>query len=491
MVAPSAPAELFDFLWKGVWNAAFELAPFGVRVDRFETNGHDLTAQKRLLANLRERPPAALAIAPAHVSALDREIAILSDMKVPVVTFHTDAPVSGRSLYVGTDPWQSGALAGEVLGRLMGGCGTVASFPGALETEHLKQRYMAFRGELKRNFPGIRELVSHAGYNGLGEAVERVIHQSDPAEGIYVGCSRSDEVAQVLAASGKKIPLVGFDLTERSHPYLVDGTVSALIDEKVYQQGYLALHQAFEAVGWADSESNIPGYLQASVMLRANSSGPEALEPSAGGFEALIRILSNRIGRYQGLLKEANAEITRLSETDPLTGLLNRSKFEEQLSARVRDQGKLGLLMIGLDGFERSKTSIGQPVSDEAMKSVARSLRMLSRPEDDCARIATDEFCILMPGADTNYLNAARERILSAIARTVIAPQTLNLNLRVSAGAACLPEDASNAEDLLVKADNALYAHKRALAGSLPPYLVSSREPRVPSASRSGDRFQA
>jgi diguanylate cyclase (GGDEF)-like protein len=484
------PCELFDLLWKGVWSAAFELAPFGVRVERFETNSHDVTAQKRILANLKAKPPAALAFVPAHHSGLDRDIAQFTEMKVPVITFHTDAPACGRETYIGTDPTQSGALAGEVLGRLMGGIGTVASFPGPLQTEHLRQRYLAFRKELKINFPEINEAVSHSGYNGLGDATARVLEQYPPVGGIYVGCSRSYEVARVVSESGRKVPFVGFDLTERSQAFLARGTISALIDEDVYHQGYLAVHQAFEAIHLSALEATNSIPLQAAVMLRANCGSPEVMEPGAGSLENLIRVRTRRYHRSQELLEEASSRIVILSETDPLTGLLNRSKFEELLSARVKNQERLAILMVGLDGFERGEHNVGQPISDEALGTVAKVLRSLSRPEDFCARIAGHEFCILMPGADFAHVSAARARILATLAKTVIAPQTLNLGIRVSAGCACLPEDASSAEDLLVHADNARYAHKRAISLTSASHLANSRDSRVPSVSGSYDGFQ-
>jgi diguanylate cyclase (GGDEF)-like protein len=319
----------------------------------------------------------------------------------------------------------------------------------------------------------------------MGEAAVRVLLQNPAVGGIYVGCSRSHEVAEAVTEMGRKVPFVGFDLTQRSYPFLANGTVSALIDENVYHQGYLAVHQAFEAINSGGTEhASLP--LQAAVMLRANCNGAEAFEPGAGCLENLIRVRTRRSLRYQELLEQASSQIVVLSETDPLTGLLNRAKFEELLGTRVKDQERLSILMVGLDGFERSEYSAGQPIGDEALKTVAKVLRSLSRPEDSCARISSDEFCILMPGTDFKQVSAARDRILEALARTVIAPRTLKLEMRVSAGAACLPADASNAEDLLVRADNAMYAHKRAIASQ----SNSEREAGMPIAGSASDLFQ-
>jgi diguanylate cyclase (GGDEF)-like protein len=466
-MAPASPNDFFSQLWKGVWSAAIELSPFGVRVDSYETEGHDFGGQQRVFANLKRKPPAALAIAPAHVSEFDGEIAHLASLGIPVITFHTDAPASKREAYVGTDPARSGALAGELLARLMAGQGTVASFPGALETGHLKLRYLAFRDELKRRAPEIKESVSHAGFSGLGETARRVLESNTPVDGIYVGCSRSYEVAKVLQASGKKIPFVGFDWTPLSQPYLASGTISALIDESAYHQGYLAVQYAYEAIGAPSTDSCVYAPLPASIIMASNSSNPEVAEPGSGCLESLIRARTQRVHRYRQLLDQASSQLVVLSETDPLTGLVNRSKFEEVLAARVKENSRVGLLMIGLDGFERTNSQIGQPVGDEILRAVAKVLRNLSRPQDECARIGGDEFSIVMPGADFAQVAAAREKILAALSKTVIAPRTLNLGIRVSAGLACLPDDAQSAEDLIVRADNSLYAYKRAAAAAL------------------------
>lgn len=480
---------MFDQLWKGVWNSACELASFGVRVDSFETSGHDLTAQQRILGNLLENPPAALAFVPAHSSELDPHIAQLSALDVPVITFHTDAPSSKRASYIGTDAAHSGAMAGELLALFMRGRGTVASFPGALETGHLKRRYLAFRKALRLRGPGIRESVSHSGFDCLGEAVKEALNADPPVDGIYVGCSRSHVAARAVMEcgleSGRRIPIVGFDLTELSRPFLTNGILSALIHEDVYYQGYLAVQYAYETLAVHPLETRdmcMNASLQASIMFGASIPDGEIVEPGTSPFESLVRLRTQRLCSYQEQLEMASSQLLIMSETDALTSLLNRAKFEELLSARAKDHEKLSILMIGLDGFEQTNRHIGQPVGDEALRTVAKVLRSLARPQDDCARIGGDEFCILMPGTDSSQVIAARDRILSALSKTVIAPQTLNLGIRVSAGTACLPGDASNAEDLLVRADKSMYAFKRSASSA-------SSATRVPPPRRFDNGF--
>jgi diguanylate cyclase (GGDEF)-like protein len=192
---------------------------------------------------------------------------------------------------------------------------------------------------------------------------------------------------------------------------------------------------------------------------------------------------TQRAHRYQELLEQAAARLVTMAETDSLTGLLNRSKFEEVLSARVKDQDQLSILMIGLNGFLGKNISVSQPVSDEALKTLARLLKAQARPQDYCARIGVDEFCLLMPGAGREQAAGLRERIRSVLAKTVIAPQTLNLGMQVSVGIASLPADALSAEDLLIRADRSMVAQRRDrsipdMAPDLVPDLLKARSTR-------------
>jgi diguanylate cyclase (GGDEF)-like protein len=461
VVAPSAPCEFWDESWKGVWSAACELSPFGLKVESYETDGHDALAQRRILSRLVASRPAAVALIPAHAADLNTEIDRLVELGIPVVTFHADAPASGRESYVGTDPKQSGALAGELLAKLMGGRGTIASFPGGFETEHLSRRYIAFRDELKHRAPEIRESICHRGYGALREAALTALQTNREIGGIYVGCSRTHLVAGALEELGLRIPCVGFDQTAATAPYLANGTVSALIDESAYQQAYLAVQQAYEMTLGAVDERVEWVRVSPKVVLASN-----AVTQADDAFERLVRRRTQRVRLYQRQLDETGARLATMAETDPLTGLLNRKRFEEILDARSKDQQRLSLLMVGLNG-------LAHPFGDEALKTLAKVVQGQARPQDYCARLSATEFGLLMPDAGHFQAVEARERIRAALARTVIAPQTLNLGMRVSIGLASMPIEALSPEDLLVKADQAMCGSKRELEELSPVSLLA------------------
>lgn len=148
VIAPLQPEDFYDQLWEGVWEATFDLAAFGVRVDNLTTEQRDVANQRAILEGLLGAGMSAIAIVPAHHSAVDDLIDRHELSGTPVIAFRADAPASKRTAFVGADAKRSGALAGEVLTKLMAGRGRIVSFAGDQEDSDLAGRYAGLRAEL-------------------------------------------------------------------------------------------------------------------------------------------------------------------------------------------------------------------------------------------------------------------------------------------------------------------------------------------------------
>src|SRR4029077_18133843 len=120
VVAPVQPDDFFDLLWQGVWEATFDLGAFDVQVQNLTTERSDVIGQREILAWLLEDSVDAIAILPANSGQLKDLIDQHEARGAPVVTFRGDAPNSKRSSFVGPSPRKAGALAAEVLLKLMG-----------------------------------------------------------------------------------------------------------------------------------------------------------------------------------------------------------------------------------------------------------------------------------------------------------------------------------------------------------------------------------
>ncbi|MCU1259699.1 MAG: hypothetical protein JWO80_2584 [Bryobacterales bacterium] len=466
VIAPGDPAEFFDLLWEGVWSATFELSSLGVQVEAFKTGGHDIDAQKRILANLLESRYSAIAIIPSHASALNTLIDRHTRRGTRVITFNADAPKSLRYSYVGADAKQGGALAGELLAKLMSGQGKLASFPGLMDTQHLADRYDGLCEEIRRSAPGVKQIACHWGLDDLDRAADDLLARHPGINGVYVGCSRVFHVAAALERANLQIPCVGFNNTDAVRPYLQRGWVSALVDESTYQQGYIALQRAYEATLSTAPPASRWVRIPSAVILKSNAADSIPGESLNEAFELLIRQRTSKLRSYQEQLEDANAKLLRLAETDALTGLSNRRKFEEIMDMQLkrrRGGSHLSLLMVDLDAFKAYNDSYGHHVGDEVLRMVGRILENCARATDFCARLGGDEFCVLLPDTGRDTAIEMKSRILDSVRQASIAPQTLNLQFRLSVGVATIPQDASTAEDLIVAADRAMYAEKRKL----------------------------
>ncbi len=152
----------------------------------------------------------------------------------------------------------------------------------------------------------------------------------------------------------------------------------------------------------------------------------------------------------------------KLSIIDPLTGLYNRRYVDQHLnrlvtSARDTD-GHLTLIMFDIDKFKSVNDRFGHEIGDLALRNFADRLKANLRGVDLIARIGGEEFLVALPGVDlaAGYATAERVRRIAAAA-TPGAPR-----ITVSAGVSTLKNVDGNREDLLRRADQALYQAKSA-----------------------------
>lgn len=121
----------------------------------------------------------------------------------------------------------------------------------------------------------------------------------------------------------------------------------------------------------------------------------------------------------QAELLRLNEELETIARMDPLTGLGNRLRLNEdlaQLAARIeRNGGTAGLLLMDLDRFKRLNDTMGHLAGDAALRGVAEILRKTSRGGDGVYRYGGEEFLVLLHDADQSALESAGRRYVTAI----------------------------------------------------------------------------
>jgi diguanylate cyclase (GGDEF)-like protein len=159
--------------------------------------------------------------------------------------------------------------------------------------------------------------------------------------------------------------------------------------------------------------------------------------------------------------------VQRLADHDPLTGLLNRRRFGDELEREVarikRHGGMTAVLMIGLDRFKLINDTLGHRAGDDVLCAVGERLRRRIRATDVVARVGGDEFAVIAPtDSDPNQSDVLARDLAEAIRSTPVATCQTLVSVKASIGAATIdPATISRADDTLVAADNAMYQAKR------------------------------
>ena len=148
---------------------------------------------------------------------------------------------------------------------------------------------------------------------------------------------------------------------------------------------------------------------------------------------------------------------------DALTGLLNRRAFEERLKETLAraSRGEQGsLLFLDLDGFKKVNDTSGHEAGDQLLIKIAERLRTAVRPSDTIARLGGDEFALIAPDCtDEHDINTLCGRIVEEITSPIHLGRTEHM-VGTSIGVARFPEDSNDVDELMMKADSAMYKAK-------------------------------
>jgi diguanylate cyclase (GGDEF)-like protein len=157
--------------------------------------------------------------------------------------------------------------------------------------------------------------------------------------------------------------------------------------------------------------------------------------------------------------------LSRFSYEDALTGLNNRRFLDEMLSREValahRNHSPLTVMICDIDHFKRLNDTYGHAAGDEVLKSVARLLRTNFRETDIICRFGGEEFVVVMPAATLQDCQDRAEQLRASMASQTFTYGTEMIGpVTLSAGISALNPESDTADDLLRRADNALYQAK-------------------------------
>jgi diguanylate cyclase (GGDEF)-like protein/PAS domain S-box-containing protein len=171
---------------------------------------------------------------------------------------------------------------------------------------------------------------------------------------------------------------------------------------------------------------------------------------------------------YEDVTKERQTaeQLIYLAERDPLTGLFNRHRFQSELDRMIlecqRHESRCAVMFFDLDEFKAINDTFGHRAGDALLIRVAGEISALVRRNEVFARLGGDEFAILLPSLKGNEAEILAERVVRAVAQVPFRFEGQNLRLTASLGIAIYPEQAADSEELVARADIAMYQAKQA-----------------------------
>jgi diguanylate cyclase (GGDEF)-like protein/PAS domain S-box-containing protein len=258
----------------------------------------------------------------------------------------------------------------------------------------------------------------------------------------------ADEQAEVLHATGAAGELFGRTAESFLGTSLLDTVV--LEDAPSLQRGLARARRGEEASATVRMERTDG----TSRWCELTAHRPR--HTSQEGILAVIRDVTAR--------RELEAALTWQAETDPLTGVANRTVFRDRLvhalSRLPRTEGHVAVLFLDLDHFKTINDSMGHHVGDRILTATAQRLLAFLRPSDTLARVGGDEFAILLEDLSSRSAASALAERISEAGRFPFALGAEEVLCSVSVGVAETDDSAADPDELISRADLAMYRAK-------------------------------
>jgi diguanylate cyclase (GGDEF)-like protein len=338
------------------------------------------------------------------------------------------ARLAGRVLALGEGRGLGGAAASPLSGR--------ADSVGVLAREF--DRALGRLAEAQRDLRA-RNALFDAALSNMSQGLCML----DPSGRVIVANARYEEMFGLPAGAADGGPTLA-EIAEKARALASGPGDNA--EEAV--EVLLAEHRALLEGRWSSPADYELGGGHAVAVSRRAMPG--------GGWVATYEDVSER--------RRAEARVAHMARHDALTDLPNRVLLAERLGqalAAARRHGEpLAVLCLDLDRFKQVNDTLGHPVGDALLRAVAERLKSCVREEDTVARLGGDEFAVVQVGLDQPEGAGALARRLVAVLGEPYEVAGHQLVVGASVGIALAPCDGGEADDLLKRADMALYRAK-------------------------------
>ena len=279
-VLPIYPDYFFEKIHKGMRDAEEDLKNYKVVVKYLHPQKLDSASQLKVMKELENEQADGIVMNPAN-ARITSHINSFCQRGIPVVTFNSDIDASDRLFYVGPDMCQSGKVAGDLLGKFMGGQGEIMVLEADPRIISTGIRKKSFMNVIASDYPNIHVAENFRFDDEEEEAraiTQRVIKDNKDIKGIFVNTAAGTVgVAKALEDIHKdsRPVVIGFDAPDYVREMVKKGIVSATVCQDPYIQGYYSIillaKQLLE--GWVPESKHM--YTRQNIILKHNADARE------------------------------------------------------------------------------------------------------------------------------------------------------------------------------------------------------------------------
>lgn len=181
--------------------------------------------------------------------------------------------------------------------------------------------------------------------------------------------------------------------------------------------------------------------------------------------EELLEVSNEQLHLRVAEVEQLQVELLEQAIRDPLTGLYNRRYLNETLSREIklttRNKKPLSIIAMDVDHFKKINDAYGHQVGDLFLIEIAKLIKKYARGSDFICRSGGEEFLMVLPSATLSIAEKRAETLRKKCARITILHEGKPLKVTLSLGVATYPDHGQEAEEVMIKADKALYKSKR------------------------------
>lgn len=261
VIMPHLTNPFFQSLKKGMDEACEKLRDYGITLQYYYSDGVNSEEIIAILNFLKTKDIQGLAVRGVQNEALDSHLKNFIERQIPIVTFDSDLPSIQRLCFVGEEHEHSGRIGASLLGKCIGGKGTVAILTGSTNVQAHLLRINGFQNTLHELYPGISivEIAETLDQSAIAyDHTARLLNLYPHLSGIFNTAGCSGDIAKALTDAKKtgEVKLVTYNVTPEVVELVKNRTVDFTIGLGPKTQGSLTIETLFNYVFFHESPAD-------------------------------------------------------------------------------------------------------------------------------------------------------------------------------------------------------------------------------------------